>query len=609
MSSLPNSLWQKLQKYADSLLLFFSMVCLAYFAWGWLQAWAVEYSSDHALIGLIADSILKRGERPIFVWQVGYQGMFLEGYLTAFFFKIFGTHPMTLSLAPALYFTLSLPLFHRIIRLLFDRQVATLAVLLLVFSGHVLYEICFRALPNFSSVFLMGMILFNLYHYVFYRLYIQNIWDRKLLVAVFLLGLVSGFALYTFVISALFVLTYLGVSAFLFLFNLNDWSGHHTLKALFWPAGAFRKPTWSRACVAGLTTICFILISFGLSTLALGTQFDFVLVKGRRPVEPLHLLLAGIFLWILVCFGAWFTQFQTRKKQRFFGSAIWVLGLLIGFSPSLYYWFMLGGKSARGASVSGNLELIGKRLGILWDGLLQLLNLDLQQYYFSPVFYIFLASVIYFTGLVARNLQRVFRNRSLRDLNRGSLFWLLPLVVCCAFILSRHTVDFGSARYLSILIYPVALVYSCFLLWLWRMSLWGRAYSLICTVVLLGSGAQAITAPWSQQDQEQKNLDEIVAELDARGIERAYADYWLAYWISFYTHDRIQIEPTYTAYSPHYREMIQAEQRIAYIVRLPDRLARDKETLAIGPITYRIASSPEIISDRWELTWLEKVNP
>src|SRR4051794_21655290 len=82
-------------------LLLLSIACFSYL---FLTNWQYAFSSDYAMIGMMAKQILEQGKHPIFVWGVGYNGMLLEGHATALAFKLFGIGPATLNYAPWIFY-------------------------------------------------------------------------------------------------------------------------------------------------------------------------------------------------------------------------------------------------------------------------------------------------------------------------------------------------------------------------------------------------------------------------------------------------------------------------------------------------------------------------
>src|SRR3954462_10546866 len=86
--------------------------------------WRYGFSSDNAMIGLLAKRILTTGEQFIFVPKVGYQGLLYEANLVALMFKLFGMSPVTINFAPFLTYLGFCFVFYRAVRAWHGSRVA-----------------------------------------------------------------------------------------------------------------------------------------------------------------------------------------------------------------------------------------------------------------------------------------------------------------------------------------------------------------------------------------------------------------------------------------------------------------------------------------------------
>lgn len=128
-----------------------------------LQYWQYGFSSDYAMIGLMAKHILERGEHPIFVWSVGYQGMFLEGHAVALAFKLFGISPVTLNYAPFVFYLLTILFFFLCVQESFGRTVGLLSAFFVVVSTPEFYGRVLRTQPNYGETYMFGLMLIYVY--------------------------------------------------------------------------------------------------------------------------------------------------------------------------------------------------------------------------------------------------------------------------------------------------------------------------------------------------------------------------------------------------------------------------------------------------------------
>jgi hypothetical protein len=116
------------------LLLLGLLASLGISAW-YLYHWQVFFNSDFAMIGLIAERILKTGETYLYVPTVGYQGLLIEAYLSALLFKYFGMTPRVLHFTAVLNFLVFVFWFYQAARVWFGKKEAQLSVLFLCVSS------------------------------------------------------------------------------------------------------------------------------------------------------------------------------------------------------------------------------------------------------------------------------------------------------------------------------------------------------------------------------------------------------------------------------------------------------------------------------------------
>ena len=240
-----------------------------------VYCWDLYFIADYAMIGVMAKKILEIGERPIFVWNVGHQGVLVEAYLLALIYKIFGISPYSLNFGVFLQYLLLVPTYFHSIRLTAGQKTATLATFFLVLSTPYFYGKVLRAQPNYTLIFLLGLWLFILYHHLWgywfsaerpstggsptegsreYRFY-------RLLA---LFSFVTGFGIYTYG-QIIYFLAPIAVHVLLSL-------------ALVKPLGALRLEIGTVLKIAGVVTIA------GLLGYAPDLYYSFIL-DGDKPFE------------------------------------------------------------------------------------------------------------------------------------------------------------------------------------------------------------------------------------------------------------------------------------------------------------------------------------
>jgi hypothetical protein len=160
-----------------------------------LYFWQWNYSSDTALVGMVARRFLSHGELPIFVGGVGYQGLLLEVPMAAALFKVFGSSPRVLDLVPAFFYTLLLVALYRVVRLSFSQAVGWLSVLFLILSPPQWYGVVLRSIPNYPQTYLFGLVLFLLYRAILLKILSGS---RAFVPEAVAFGLLAGFSFYLY---------------------------------------------------------------------------------------------------------------------------------------------------------------------------------------------------------------------------------------------------------------------------------------------------------------------------------------------------------------------------------------------------------------------------
>ena len=487
------------------------VLCALVAVWGaYLWCWDLSYNSDVAMIGLMARRIAAGLEQPIFVWTVGYQGMFLEGYLAAALFKLFGVSPLVLSLAPTIYALLFLAALFVAVRKYFDAVTAWLTLLLLVVSCPMFLGQFLRTLPNYPEMHLGGVIGILIFTKLAVR--IANDHSPVNLRTLFLtltLGLVHGFFYYTFSLSALF---------------LAAIAAQAVLLALF-----------------------------------------------KRPSPKATVLLL---------------------------SPLYLVGFALGYSPALYYSYILIGPGSRPPQLGGDLAAVRYR----WDLLMQVHHrfLNLTD---SPAVNILLVSlfgvaVVWFSIQVTKAVWQGLRSRrSLqeRTVGQGVLFFL-PLAAVGAFLSSAQVGDLEHARWVISLVVIYALMTANLLITLWRQ--WPRGFGRLVPLVLLGlllaNNARSITGSLETSGDERRFLENLIATLDSHKLNRGYGTYWSTYVVNLMTDERIILQPVDTPYSPHYSVEVRGSDRLGYVNKPDPRLELPGGSINLDGFDYLVEDAKAV---------------
>ncbi len=552
------------------LMAFFSYICRAF-----IQNWQLGYSSDVALIGLMAKHIAEFGERPLFVWSVGYQGVLLEGYLAALFFKLWGVSPVVHSLAPTFYLWLGVLLWASNVWRIYGKGVALIACLLTIVSVPEFYLLLTRSLPNFSATLFLSGLLGSVF-LSFAKNYDKP--SRTKSRTLLLFGAISGFSLYTFAISGYYLITF---GLLVFCFRIQDF---------LWPLSpATTNPSWqkilltiampslqshsvnissaSKRTIRVLTGLAWILLSVGLITLFF-TPEPFLWSGRLLKWNPLAILVGAIFLLCAAVLLRYWRYLYPQIKD-FLGSkgGGWLaVGFVLGYSPALYAKFLLGERSTKPMGIYGNWQDIWRRLEYFGSFHERLFHFEHISFLAAPLTWMSVAGLLWF--LLYHVRQALGTDPATAQIRArhhpGLLFGIFPIVVAGIFLISRMVVDVHSVRYLIFLIPCYAAMMAWSLSFLYQKGRLSQVIAVACLGLMSYSkGKTLLDYAARKLEIESIALAETMKNQDLRF---AYADYWLAYSTVFLTNEELILEPLYSNYSPHYGPMLKAQDRIGYAV-------------------------------------------
>lgn len=533
---------------------------------GWyLYHWDLFFNSDFAMIGLIGKRILETGEQFIFVPKVGYQGLLIEGNLSALLFKLFGISPVVLHLTAALAFCVFLFVFYQGVKVWFSKHIALIASVVLCFSSPLFFGNVLRTQPNYPETYALGCSLFWLY-----KKYLDTRNQKYFYWACFIAGF--GFYLYGQII---YFVASIVLSIFWSLIEKREGNLHRAL----------RRPA--------------PLVLIGLALALLPT------------LKPAGFKIGGPTFGI-VLFLFWFFKVLKRNSDslKFFWAnhkTMFLKGLgifLLGYSPTLYYRFVLG------KGVFPGFKII-KYSEEFWQ------NLKMLILYFDDFMMGGIPSVLS-TGLSFAFLLIFLRLfwRSLAQKERVlNPFWILGGVVLALFLSSRSSGDYFTVRYVLCWQLILALIAASLV-----MGLFERRKILASVLLALFLSYKVWVQYRIQATFENNQLvgqlttwreaQEIVPFLRENQLSWGYSDYWAAYLTNFVSQGEFTLEPLYSNYLPFYEEAIKAQDRIALVkskVKMdaePDMSARP-ELVEIKGNRYRIEKDQEF--KHWWVWVLRKV--
>ena len=583
------------------LLAIISLGILTYF---YIIEWQIGYSSDTALIGLMGKAIAEHGERPIFVWSVGYQGMFLEAYLVALFFRLFGVGPLVLNLAPMVYLWLGLAVWTYGTAKVVKPGAAVLGLIITIFSMPMFYQINLRTMPNYPEALLLGGLLLICFRRGLDQQEQSGTVQKSTLLCG---GFLVGFCLYTFAVTGYFLLA-IAVCVFIMLLRDDFADGVSVLLRgwavpwLQWSVTSPAPPPWKHklAWVRGLCGwlgLCIGALAFVLN------PPPFIYAGRLCRWEPLKILaassavLAGPQIFALVL--------SRLRKSAVAATVIgWsTFGFILGYSPALYHKLILGGSSIKQIGLRGNWSNIVRRFDIYSGFHAELTHSTLSSAW--PVGVLYALAVVYFIGSNLTYVHRYLHHRT-ATWPRQAVYAMLPPIVLAVFLCSGLATDVGSTRFLVLLIPIYAMMLGHFIVTAWSWNRWMRLPVSVALLAVITSGLWELRSDLIQP--QNLVLPKIREALEARGLHFGYADYWLAYGTTFLANEEIILEPIYSNYAPQYGPLVKAAKRIAYLDYPPAKFHSAAGRIDIVGQQYRVIEEVAL-ADGIQLQVLEKDAP
>ena len=531
-----------------SILALCAIMSCSWYVWNWDLA----FNSDFAMIGLVGRHILQTGEQFIYVPKVNYQGLLVEGNLSALLFLFLGESPRVLHLCAAIIFCLFLISYHFAVKAWFSQRIAFLSTLLMCFSSPLFFGSVLRTQPYYGETFALGCFLFwSLKKYLETRKYLFF----------YLASFATGFGLYLysqiiFFIGAIF-LSVVGSGPSL----------HKIWKWLLFPALFLLYPfdqihSWK---IPG-ATICFSLVG---------------LVGG---------------------FSAWNERNKLKKlfSNRLGTMCLGLAFFLLGYSPNLYF------RAVSKEQVVSHIRLIQSSEDFWERVVLFFKGFDEFMISGGPR----ILSLLLCWGLV---IVFVFFSQDNRKNSKAASnpFWILGFLVPLGFCLSRDSTDFFALRYslswqlvlsltVAVLIERVLKIQKSLGLALAILFISFR----ISTHMFLGANFQK--REWLAEIRPWTALKPVAEYLEQKGLSWGYGDYWAAYLMNFCTGGRQNIEPLYSNYLPFYEEEVKRKGRLALIMFtnriLPEsEFSQDASRVKIRGIVYQVEE--EKAFEKWKV-WI-----
>jgi hypothetical protein len=608
---------------------------LFFFSYILITRWRFDFNADMALIGLIAKHILELGDRPIFVWGVGYQGMFLEGYLSALLFKIGGPTPEMLNLAPGIYFVLGTILWHITFAKIFGHGISSLALLLTSVCSLFYYRIMVRALPNFAAVHFLGsLLLFYVYHYCEHIR--SRVHTSKKLRLVFAIGFICGFGFYIFPLFSIHIFA-LGTSlALMFLFTKlrqREITKKTQLQSLWLlimhPAMWAKEPTktrkWERQLSSKLMRLVVGIQLIGLIMIFL-PEYSFmfqgrpIILRGLEFISHSTGVAVIIHAYFVIKYWVSWKQVTTWRSEIF----IVLLGGIFGLSPKIYFHFVQGLRTRKGYSIRGSSEDISRRFGYMIDFLKDVFQTQIHGFLTPVLSLILVLACLIFAYKRIPIFLCVFAHKNPLKQNffTSSIFecFLISYLVIMAaiFLFSNVAYSDYTMRFM-ILFIPIFTLMIAWALWRCVCSMSNFVCISLLSLLIVGVLLKANTLENEIVESDVLISDLVEKTMDDHDIKFAYGDYWAAYNTSFLSKERLIVQPIYSAYGSHYGPLIAEQNRVGYFVRRNEEF----DLIGDGPFTikntldhnrkifqeilYHI-SATHIIDDQWVFYVLDKAS-
>jgi hypothetical protein len=438
-----------------------------------------EIDADEAVVGLMALQV--PGELPAFYWQQQYLGT-IEPMVAAGVFAVVGPSAAALKLVPAAFSVLFIGLVYATARPVFGPGPALASALYLAVPPSFFAAWSVKARGGYPEALMLGQLCL---------LAAQRLADRPLPTPraparwAATLGLAAGLALWTHPMSVVMVtaaVAYVALS-----WRRPGSAGFQTASERPGPALSAAKG-WPRSQVVGVAAIGLVV---GLSPAIahnVANGFPSLRFAAEGGTEPR----AGLVnLWGLVRYG---------------------LPVLVGLAEGTPSRELL-------------LQDWPTRLGSSWlvTVLLPLAGLGLVWWHRRA-----LTSLVRGNGTLAE---------------RGPALFLLVLLLMPPFVaVSRFANLWAEPRYAL----PVYATVPLVLAMIWGIGTRSRVLTGMLVAGLLGlnlfslaTSDYRLSLPTSAGESTAANRAELIGALEARGIDRIYTDYWLAYPLAFESRERI----------------------------------------------------------------------
>lgn len=548
---------------------------------------ANHFDGDEAVVGLMARHILA-GQVPVYFYGQGYMGS-LEALTAAGWFALLGPSVLALKLAPLTFYLLFLVLQYRLVRRGVGPGPALLTLAITIVFSPTIILWSTKARGGFTAVLFLG----TLAYWLAFRLIDEIRAGRFRWRDGCLLGVTAGLGFWTCGMVAYYYFP-------IVLYFLARGTGEtgDLLKAgrQIWAKSRPRRAGWSpgfRWLIGAVFSVLTVYLLFSLVILILG-EIDLSLlglhIRSHHGLRDL--LRAGVLFLAALAALVWlggvridYRQINRRFTEHYPHLAAGAAALIayILFSQIVAGLFQATPEYEYGhhqtVTVVESLSQAGENLSLLVHRLLPAVTgISRVAFKFDPgkTASIQLASRINQAALLAAAVVAAFYLAGLRltsdprrkpDRKRrlaGS--FALSLVGCClAMVFTSQVQDTTAYRYLI----PVVSWFPFFLaVLIIRVGKIWQPAGVLLLLTLLGGRIVKLVPEILQPPptSPRSSIPEMISELRRAGANRVWANYWIAYPISFLTGEEIIAAPyrSQDRYPPYTREVEQARE-VTYV--------------------------------------------
>jgi hypothetical protein len=471
------------------------------------------FDSDEAVEGLMARHV-GSGELPAFMWGQSYKGV-PEVYVAAAAFTLAGASVVVLKATTLLFFTAFVACYFVLIDELLSRRVAWLASLFLIGCPPVLVYWSLSGSAEIAITLLTGTVL----------MLASARWKRtRALGALAVACGAVGFGLWV----QQFIVYYLVALA-----AVEGWAGP-------------RSRRWKvLRLFLGLSVIYGLLGAIAFFT----AGFDLPAGIGVHHPQKLWRF-AGVFLAIWAG-GRWLETLTNRER------IVAAAGFAIGYGPALAFRLKTAGGGLPPMSRMDIHSLPGV-LGLTMRGMMPMLSGFAGPSSASlpvPKILMMLMAAAIVLSYAAPDHARATR-----------IFHLLLISTPLIVLASGSYSDVQRYRYVMPIFAALPAIYATGVEAAWN---WHRPAGMALAGAMLATFALQQMA-WSRTLEPDRESRAVLACMDHQGVDRAYADYWLSYKLTFLSGERIIVAPSdgLDRY-PAYTALVRAADHAPTLVRPP----------------------------------------